>query len=140
MIDPNKIVIMRDGGTADMGSLAFNPTDTEAQFFIEDGSAFAPVFIRVHFAGGTGTADVRLNVDSRNESQFDTVLFTFNERGIASTGLAADINYRLPEEQLVHWLFQPGDKMTLTWTNPDTGNMSWGAEVGLIRMSDIAVG
>ncbi len=140
MIDPNKIVIMRDGGTADMGDLSFNPTTTRAQFWVKDGSAFAPVFIRVHFASGSGTADVRLNVDSRNESQFDVVLFTFNERGIASTGLAADINYRLPEEQLVHWLFQSGDKMTLTWTNPDTGNMSWGAEVGLIRMSDIAVG
>ena len=138
MIDPRKLVIQRDGGTADMGDLSFNPTDTEAQFFIPDGSAFAPVFIRVHFAGGTGTADVKLNVDSLHESQFDVALFTFNDRGITAAGATEDINYRLPEDELVHWLFQAGDKMTLTWTNPDSGNMSWGAEVGLIRMADIA--
>ena len=132
MIDPNKLVIMRDGGTANMGDLSFKPADTEARFSIP-GEAFALVFLRIHFASGSGSADVVINVDSRHASQFDTALYTLNARGVG-----VDVNFRVPEDELAHWVFQAGDVMVLTWTNPASGTTSWGAEVGLIGVSDIA--
>lgn len=131
MIDLTKIVVLRDGGSANMGVLTYAP-DFTAHFYLDE--TFVPAFIRLHFAGGSGTADVAVNVDSVNESQFDTLLYTFEERG---TG--ADQNWRVPEDQLMHFIFQAGDHLVLTWTNPDSGNMIWGAEVGLIKVNDLAI-
>jgi len=99
--------------------------------FLDD--AFVLVFIRLHFASGSDAADVTVNVDSHQESQFDTLLYTLKNRG---TG--ADANFRVLEDEMQHWVFQPGDHMVLVWTNPDSGTMIWGAEVGLIRVEDIA--
>jgi hypothetical protein len=33
------------------------------------------------------------------------------------------------------WTFQAGDKVWIKWTNPDSGNMTWGLEVGLALAS-----
>ena len=133
MIDPTKIIIRNDGGDGDMGSLAYAPDNTA--HFHADGEAFAVVFIRLHFAGGSGTADVTINIDSNRQTQYDTLLYTLKARGVG-----ADANFRILEEELVHWVFQAGDEMVFQWTNPSSGTMAWGAEVGLIRVSDIATG
>ena len=135
MIDPNKLVVLYDGGTADMADLVFGaPNNTEGRFSIPGGEPFAVVYVRLHFSGNAGTANVAINVDSGMESQFDTLLYTLNARGTS-----ADANFRVPEDQLAHFVFQAGDVMVLTWTNPDTGNITWGAEVALIRTADLAI-
>ena len=135
-IDPSKVVIQNDGGDANMGSLAFGQADSQAHFWLTEGGvdqSFVVVFIRIHFNSGTGAADVAVNVDSDRDSSYDTLLYTLNDRG---TG--ADANFRVLEDELMHWVFQAGDRLVLTWTNPDSGTMVWGAEVGLIKVSDLA--
>lgn len=135
MIDPNKLVVQYGGGAANMADLVFGaPTNTEGRFSIPGGESFAVVYVRLHFSGAAGTNDVAINVDSGMESQFDTKLWTFQARGTNT-----DLNFRVPEDQLAHFVFQAGDVMVLTWTNPDTGNITWGAEVALIRTADLAV-
>ncbi len=131
-IDPSKIVIQNDGGDADMGSLAFGQADSQAHFWLDE--AFVVVFVRVHFNAGAGTADMVINVDSDRDSSYDTALYTIE--GAGTDGI--DVNFRVPEVELMHWVFQAGDRLVLTWTNPDSGNMIWGAEVGLIKVTDIA--
>lgn len=87
------------------------------------------VFIRCHFAGGTGTAPFTLSVDSTRGSAYDTKLFTITQAGVSK-----DVNLRLGDEEVVDpsaWTFQAGDRVWIKWTNPDSGNMTWGLEVGL---------
>ena len=135
MVDPNKLVIRYDGGSGNMADLVFGaPTNTEGRFSIPGGESFAVVYIRLHFASGSNTADVALHVDSHQESQFDTKLWKWQARGTGT-----DLNFRVPEDQIVHFTFQAGDEMVLTWTNPDSGTMVWGAEVALIRTADLAI-
>ncbi len=94
---------------------------------------FRLVFVRCHFAGGTGTAAFTLSVDSTRGSAYDTKLFT-----ITQAGVGRDVNLRLDDEAAVDpsaWTFQSGDKVWIQWTNPDSGNMTWGLEVGLALAS-----
>ena len=90
---------------------------------------FRLVFVRCHFAGGTGTAAFGLSVDSTRGSAYDTKLFTITQAGVNK-----DVNLRIGADDAVDpsaWTFQPGDKAWIKWTNPDSGNMTWGLEVGL---------
>ncbi len=91
------------------------------------------VFVLCHFVGGTGMAAFTLSVDSTRGSAYDTKLFT-----ITQAGASKDVNLRLGDEEVVDpsaWTFQPGDKVWIKWTNPDSGNMTWGLEVGLALAS-----
>ncbi len=91
------------------------------------------VFVRCHFAGGTGTAAFALSIDSTRGSAYDTKLFT-----VTQAGTGKDVNLRLGDEEAVDpsaWTFQVGDKVWIKWTNPDSGNMVWGLEVGLALAS-----
>lgn len=129
-IDPARIVILNDGGSANMGVLDFVP-DSQAHFHL-GGPSFALVFVRIHFKEGDGSkADVAIQVDSSRDDSYDTILYTFKDRGTGK-----DLNFRVPEDQLMHYVFQAGDELVLTWANPDTGNTVWGAEVGLLEVSD----
>jgi len=90
---------------------------------------FRLVYVRCHFAGGAGRADLRIILDSVQGSAFDVHLFT-----VRAVGTGADVNLRLSAAETAPpsaWAFQPGDAVRLEWTNPDSGNMTWGLEVGL---------
>jgi len=94
---------------------------------------FRLVFVRCHFAGGTGTAAFTISVDSTRGSAYDTKLFTITQAGVNK-----DVNLRIGGDDAVDpsaWTFQPGDKVWIQWTNPDSGNMTWGLEVGLALAS-----
>ena len=94
---------------------------------------FRLVFVRCHFAGGTGTAAFGLSIDSTRGSAYDAKLFTITQAGVNK-----DVNLRIGGDDAVDpsaWTFQPGDKAWIKWTNPDSGNMTWGLEVGLALAS-----
>jgi len=87
------------------------------------------VFVRCHFAGGTGTAPFTISVDSGQGSAYDTTLFT-----ISLAGRDKDVNLRITgddRDDPSPWTLQPGDFLRIQWTNPDSGNMTWGVEVGM---------
>lgn len=135
--------------------LGFTAQDTEVaaararQFLIVDtqrssGSAdidetfsldcrFRLVFVRCHFAGGTGTSALTIAVDCGAGSAYDSRLFT-----ITQAGTNQDVNFRIGADEVAEpspWMFQAGDAVRIQWTNPDSGNMSWGLEVGLVPAS-----
>ena len=94
---------------------------------------FCLVFVRCHFAGGTGTAAFTISVDSTRGSAYDAKLFTITQAGVNK-----DVNLRIGGNDAVDpsaWTFQPGDKVWIQWTDPDSGNMTWGLEVGLALAS-----
>lgn len=91
------------------------------------------VFVRCHFTGNAGVADFVLAVDSEAGSAHDAVLFT-----VAGAGKDHDVHLRIGGgdiEEPSAWTFQRDDALRLTWTNPDSGNITWGIEVGLAPAS-----
>ena len=91
------------------------------------------VFVRCHFSGTTGTAVMNLSLDSVLGSGYDTQLFT-----ITRAGINRDVHLRIPAEESLDpspWTFQVGDALQIIWTNPDSGNITWGLEVGLAMAS-----
>lgn len=94
---------------------------------------FRLVFVRAHFSGGSGTAGITISVDSAGGSAYDTRLFE-----VTQAGTNKDVNLRIGAGDTYEpspWTFQDGDKVRIQWTNPDTGNMTWGLEVGLALAS-----
>ena len=94
---------------------------------------FRLVFVRCHFAGGTGTSGITISVDSGDGAAYDTRLFT-----ITQAGPNQDVNWRIGADEVAEpspWTFQAGDSVRIQWTNPESGNMSWGLEVGLALAS-----
>ncbi|MCP4248925.1 MAG: hypothetical protein GY778_17930 [bacterium] len=90
---------------------------------------FRLAFVRCHFVGGSGHAELQISVDSAQGSAYDTRLFT-----VKVAGAGADVNLRVPHEESrlpSPWALQPGDTFRINWTNPDPGNTTWGLEVGL---------
>ncbi len=87
------------------------------------------VFVRCHFTGTAGTNQFALSVDSAAGSAYDTELFT-----ISQAGKDKDVHLRVSGEDLANpspWTFGSGDRIRIQWTNPDSGNITWGLEVGL---------
>ena len=94
---------------------------------------FRLVFIRCHFTGGTGTAAFDTSVDSGAGAAYDTRLFR-----ITRSGTGEDVHLRIGEGDTGEpsaWTFQSGDTVRIQWTNPDSGNMTWGLEIGLALAS-----
>ncbi len=90
---------------------------------------FRLVFVRCHFGGGTGTADLTLDVNSSQGNPYGARL-----ESITAVGTGADVFFTPGGADIVDpsaWSFQSGDKLRIKWTNPDSGNMTWGLEVGL---------
>ena len=136
MIIPCNVQALSWNGSADMGSLTYGlyvsgslDDNNAAQFSLP--GRYAISFIRAHFAAGSGTADMAINVDSRLGPLHDTLLHT-----VEAVGTGNDVNWRVPVDELKDWIFQDNDVVVLTWANPDTGVMTWGAEVGLIPVTD----
>ena len=91
------------------------------------------VFVRCHFAGGTGTTSFSISVDSGAGSAHDTHLFT-----VMQAGTGNDVHLRIgggDAGEPAAWTFQGDDDLRIEWTNPDSGNMTWGLEVGLALAS-----
>lgn len=135
MIDPFTIITQRDGGTADMGNVTQFGTQSDvvsrvARFWRP--GRFAFVWARIHFGGsGTGTATLTLKLDSNSGTQWDTTLWTWE-----GSGAGADVHFRIPADELMHWVFAAGDELVFEWTNPDSGNITWGIEVGLLDATE----
>jgi hypothetical protein len=90
---------------------------------------FRFIFLRCHFTGTTGTNPLYISVDSTAGSAHDTRLFT-----VSQAGADFDINLRMEASETTDpsaWIFRAGDELRVEWTNPDTGNITWGIEVGL---------
>lgn len=86
------------------------------------------LYIRCHFVGTPGTAFLTLSVDSASGPAFDARLFR-----ITRAGTNRDVHFRLTAEESREpspWAFQSGDRVRIEWTNPDSGNITWGLEVG----------
>lgn len=128
MFDPYKVETYTDYGSANMGDAA-DEENIRAQFGLDD-SRWALSYIRCHFAGpGTGVADLAIVLDSRFGETYNTVLFTMTDVGINT-----DVFFRVPADELPHWVFEPGERLVLEWTNPDTSDdVQWGLEVGMLR-------
>jgi len=97
------------------------------------GRSFRLVFVRAHFSGGTGANALTLTQASGVAAAHDATLFTLTQAG---TG--RDVNFRVTAEETTEpsaWVFMAGDAVRLTWTNPNSGTMTWGLEVGLAPAS-----
>jgi len=87
------------------------------------------VFIRCHFSGTNGTAAFVISIDSIIGPAYDARLFTMMQAGPNK-----DVNLRIgggDAEDPSAWTFQTGDAVRIDWTNPDSGSITWGLEVGL---------
>ena len=94
---------------------------------------FRLVFIRCHFSGTSGTAKFTILVDSADGVAYDAQLFAITQAGTNS-----DVNLRISGADLSEpspWTFQAGDSVRIQWANPDSGNITWGLEVGLALAS-----
>ncbi len=94
---------------------------------------FRLVFVRCHFVSGAGTAAFSISVDSALGSAYDAKLFT-----VTQAGTGKDLHLRIgggDAEEPSAWTFQAGDKVWVQWTNPASGTMTWGLEVGLALAS-----
>ena len=122
-----------------MGSLTYNvyvggSLDDNAACRFGLPEPYYLLWVRVHFNGGdTSTATVGINVDHHLGPTFDCELDTVT--GCGTSG--AEVNWNVPEEDRLQYVFYPGDLIVLTWTNPDTGNMEWGAEVALAPVRQV---
>jgi hypothetical protein len=124
------IHFQRDGGTGNMGDVTTIGAQDDtvgriARFRLP--GRFALSFARVHFGGsGTGTATLSLKVDSHAGALWDCTIWEWT-----GAGKGADINHRIPKDEQEHFTFEAGDELVFEWTNPDSGNITWGIEVGL---------
>ena len=90
---------------------------------------FRLIFVRCHFTGSSGTAAFVISVDSEAGSAYDTRLFM-----ISQAGKDKDVHLRIGEgdtQEPAAWTFQADDAVRIRWTSPDSGNITWGLEVGL---------
>ena len=118
-------------GDVDSVGAQDSTTGRVARFYLD--RPYYLSWARVHFAGsGTGTATLTLKVDSQAGPNWDATLRTWTGAGVSSAAGDADVFFRVPEDELVHYLFQANDEGVFEWTNPDSGNIIWGIEVGLI--------
>ncbi len=106
---------------------ATGSTDIDATFGLD--RKFRLAFVRCHFSGNPGTAALTLSMDAASGSAYDTHLFT-----VTKAGTGHDVNFRITAEESAEpspWTFQADDRLHVEWTNPDSGNITWGLEVGL---------
>lgn len=126
--------IRHETGTSHMGSLTPESDGNHAaRFKVTEGDmALSSLF--VHFASvpeasGTGVAELVIRLDSALGDAYDMTLWTFAEL----KGVGADVNFRVPRDQLDHFYVNKGDSIVLTQTNPDDGNIKWGVALAFTR-------
>lgn len=129
---PKQIIVLPDQGQEHMGDVT--DKTSRARFALEEGR-YVLVFIRGKFvtlSGSGGMADMSLKVDHCDESAvYDFTLKTFPNLGTAGTGYQANVNFRIPADELYLWIVGQDGVLVTEWVNPDPGNIRWALEVGL---------
>jgi hypothetical protein len=133
MPDLSRLDIRREKGTSNMGSLAAVTDENYAARFKVETAREAILSLRVHFAGGIGTAVLKVYVDSHRGEAYDMLLYTSS-----AIGTGTDLQWDVPEDELRGYYVDVGDEVVLTWTNPDDGNMEWAVELALCRCDQAA--
>ena len=91
--------------------------------------------VRVHFfdfnSGSSDKANVTVSIDSAQGASFDRVIWTADAVDTTGHGLGDDVNVRVPDDEVAAgtWTFNALDRIRVSWTNPDSGNIGWGLEV-----------
>jgi hypothetical protein len=89
---------------------------------------FRLVFMRGHFTGGTGDATLTIRQTSRKNNLYNVVIAELEDVGTTTN---SDVHYRVHDWVRDSFVFEGGDFVHIGWTNPDSGDMSYGIEVGL---------
>ncbi|KKN11045.1 hypothetical protein LCGC14_1030460 [marine sediment metagenome] len=125
---PDDIITVRATGVGDMGSVT--DENSVARFSLPGGGKFVLIWAKVKFTGGTGSAALTLKSDHRETNS----LYDFDEAA-AWTGMGTDetpkLDWLIPVEEYPRYVYQAGDVLVWTWTNPDAANMRWTIEMGL---------
>lgn len=113
------VLVYHRTGSGDMNEGIRGPAD----------GPFYLAFARCHFVGGSGLAHVTLSVRSGIGTTYDAQLFEVQSRGV---GRDMNVQYQAEEKRWPSpWLFGPRDEVVFAWTNPDSGTMVWGLQVGI---------
>ena len=126
--DPSQIIRARSMGTGNMGDVTVKTSVARAGSL---SSVWTMLYIRLHFSAGSGSATCQVQLDALESTLYDFIIDEFQ-----AVGTGSDVNFRLEPEDYVHWTFQPRDDIVLTWTNPDSGTMTWGSEIGYAERPD----
>lgn len=133
---PNEIVTQRDQGQENMGSVT--DKTSRARFALSN-APFALCYIRGRFvtlSGSGGNATLSLKLDHVEENGiYDFLLKSWDTMGTSGTGFKADLNFRLAADELYLWSYPRDSILVFEWTNPDSGNIRWALEVGLVDAS-----
>lgn len=132
---PSDVTTLRASGSANMGTVGDD--NQPGTFRHPANEPWVLVFVRLHFedlsGSATGTADCALYRDRRaDQTAWDAIQWK-----MAAVGLTVDGNLVVPPEELYLWGFEADEALVLTWTNPDSGNLGWGAEIGVALQSAV---
>jgi len=129
---PSHIVrLVLQSGDANMGVLS-DEEDRTARFLVP-GDDLALLYVRAEFAGGAGTADMTLYLDrqaTKETLKKTTLMFIWR-----NVGTTKQIHTRIPQDEREAWSFMRGDELVFVWTNPDSPNMTWALELGLVKLN-----
>jgi len=150
MIHPSAIHKFTASGTGDMGDVT--KIEEGPRVSLPGAESYCLAYFRARFTGGTGTgADLTLRISHHTRgnyvhatlgvgSDFDFGPIVFEDCG---TDDIANVEFRVPDDELRHYrldrcpMTQVIDEWCPTWANPDSGNMKWAIEFGLIDAKDI---
>lgn len=131
MIDPASVVIFEANGTGNISEV-FPPKP------MRPWQRFTLAFLRVHFRDETAgsltaddAADLTAYIDSHPEKDI-AGMYDVKAYDFGSAGFNQDVHAAPVPEELPRWIVRRGFALRLDWTNPQTGNIGWGIEIGLI--------
>ena len=132
---PSAVTKLRASGNANMGTVGDD--NVPGTFRHPDNVPWVLVSIQLHFRDLSGsatlTADCSIYRDRRSEqTAWNGLLWK-----MLAVGIGAEGNLVIPPDELYLWTFDADEAVTLTWTNPDSGNIGWGVEVGVAPASAV---
>lgn len=129
-IDPRQVVLWRDHGMQNVA----------AQVHPVNYQRFLLLFARMHFQDRTHTATVvTADVVISQITDLDNTSDTFHDSEFTTVrgrGLSNDMNLRLDERELLNWIVGKRSALKFAWTNPDSGKILWGLEVGMLLLPE----
>lgn len=131
--DGRKLHKFRVSGTGNMATLADeNPSPAfglQEQFSLE--------YVRGWTTSGTGSALLELmqKLPTDRSGRFDRVIRRYPGFGIDGEDFIQNfIDDRMHPNDRAHFTWRGDTLLVPVWTNPDSGTMEWGLEVGLATM------
>lgn len=112
-------------GVGDMGDVSDKASN--ARFRLRDPvlPGFCLVSVKVHFWGGSGSAELSLRVDHAKGISFDVQeASTKNNVGFSNP----DWTWLVPRDEWNHYSWSQVSELVFEWTDPD-GATHWGIEV-----------